>query len=144
MLLRSYVCIKPVESRGSYAEASRYSTGPRNVTTTLDNRHLVRMTVTDRTASSTVLSRRWSIETGLDLFASTVRRRLLRAGLVTRMPLYRLSLSRDHQRLRLQWARERLHWHAEWRNVVFSDQSRFNLSYNGGRTLFDATLVNAI
>ena len=57
------------------------------------------------------------------------RRRLLRAGLVARMPLHRLPLSRDHQRLRLQWALERRHWRAEWRNVVFSVESRFNMSW---------------
>ena len=110
----------------------RAGTGPRNVTTARDDRHLVRMAVTDRIAPSTVLSRCWSIATGLDLSAATVRRRLLRAGLVVRMPLRRSPLSRDHQRLRLQWARERRNWHAEWRNVVFSDESRFNKSYNDG------------
>ena len=41
-----------------------------------------------------------------------------------------LPLSRDHQRLRLQWTREHRHWHAEWRNVMFLDNSRFNMSYN--------------
>ena len=35
----------------------RTRTGPRNVTTARDDCHLVRMAVTDRTASSTVLSR---------------------------------------------------------------------------------------
>ena len=57
-------------------------TGPRNVTTAWDDCHLVRMTMTDCAASSTVLSRRWSPETGVDLSESNVRRRLLRAGLV--------------------------------------------------------------
>ena len=52
----------------------RAGTGPCNVTTARDDRHFVRMAVTDRTASSTVLSRRWSTATGLDLSASTVRR----------------------------------------------------------------------
>ena len=104
----------------------RAVTAPHNVTTARDDRHLVRMTVTDRTASSTVLS-------SLDLSASTFRHRLLRAGLVARMPLRRLPLSRDHQRFRRQWARERRHWRAEWRNVVFSDKSPFNTSYNVGR-----------
>ena len=92
----------------------RAGTEPRNVTTAQDDLHLVRMAVMDRTASSTVLSRRWSTATGLDLSASTVHHYLLRAGLVARMPFYRLPLSRDHQCLRLQWARERHHWCAEW------------------------------
>ena len=47
--------------------------------------------------------------------------------------LHQLPLSRDHQHLRLQWSRERRHWHAEWWNVVFLDESRFNISYNDGR-----------
>ena len=87
----------------------------------------------DRIASSTVLSRCWSTAMGLDLSAWTVCCRLLRVGLVAHMPLHQLPLSRDHQHLRLQWAHERHHWHAEWRNVVFLVESRFNMSYNVGR-----------
>ena len=108
-------------------------TGPCNVTTTRDDRHLVRMDVTDCSASSTVLSRRWSTATGLDLSASTVCRCLLRTGLVAHMPMCWLPLSRDHQWLRLQWARELHHWRTEWWNVVFPDESRFNMSYNDDR-----------
>ena len=111
----------------------RADTGPRSVTTAQDDRHLVLTVVTDRTASSTVLSRRWSTATGFDLSASTIRRRLLRARLVASIPLRRLPLSREHECLKLQWARERCHWRAEWRNVVFSDESRFNMSYSDGR-----------
>ena len=87
----------------------RSGTGPRSVTTAWDGNHLVRMAVTDHTASYTVLSRRWSTATSLDLSPSTVRHRLLKAGLVACIPLRRLPLSRDHQRLRLQRARERRH-----------------------------------
>ena len=87
--------------------------GPHNVITAQDGCHLVHMAMTDRTASTIVLSRRWSTATGLDLSASTVRCHLLRAGLVARMPLHRLPLSRDHQCLRLQWTCEYHHWHVE-------------------------------
>ena len=105
------------------------------MTISWDHRHLVHIAVMDRTASSTVLSQRRSPEKSLDLSASTVRRHLFRAELVARMPLHQLplhqlSLSRDHQRLRLQWTCECRHWHAEWQNVVFSDEYRFNMSYN--------------
>ncbi|KAJ8897004.1 hypothetical protein PR048_002350 [Dryococelus australis] len=111
----------------------RAGTGPRNVTTARNDRHLVRMAVTDHTASSTVLARHWSTATGVGLSASTVRRHLLQTGLVARIPLRRLPLSRNHKRLRLQWARERRRWCAEWQSVVFTDESRFNLSYCNGR-----------
>ena len=92
-------------------------TGPHNVTTAWVDRNLVRMAVMDHAASSTVLNRRWNIAMGLDLSTSTFHCHLL---------------SRDHQRLRLQWAHEYSHWRAEWQNVVFSDESRFYMSYNDG------------
>ena len=68
----------------------RAGTGPHNVITAWDDRHLVHMVV-------------------MDLSASTVCHGLLRAELVAHMPLCRLPLSRDHQRLRLQWAHESHH-----------------------------------
>ena len=102
------------------------------MTTAQDDHHLVRMAVADRTVSSTVLSRHWSTAMGLDLSASTVGCRLegwtndshaiASASFVQRPPMPQM-----------QWARERHHWHAEWQNVVFSDESRFNMTYNDGR-----------
>ena len=49
------------------------------------------------------------------------------------MPLRRLPLSTDHQFLKLQRAREHRDWNAECRNVGFSDEFHFNISYNDGR-----------
>ena len=59
----------------------RAGTGPHKVTTAWDDRHLVCMAMTDHTASSTLLSRRWNTALGLDLSASTVCRHLLKAVL---------------------------------------------------------------
>ncbi|GFW93563.1 putative DD41D transposase [Trichonephila clavipes] len=59
--------------------------------------------------------------------ASSIYRRLLHRGLRARVPLYRISLTANHQRLRLQWAYEHRAWQADWYHVVFSDESRFNL-----------------
>ncbi|GFW33857.1 transposable element Tcb2 transposase [Trichonephila clavipes] len=43
-----------------------------------------------------------------------------------------LPLTPTHRRLRLEWCRARGNWNAaEWNQVVFSDESRFNLSSNG-------------
>ena len=62
--------------REEYRTQRRAGTGPCNVTTAQDNCNLVYMALMDCTASSTVLSQRWSTATALDLSASTVRRRL--------------------------------------------------------------------
>ena len=38
----------------------------------------------------------------------------------------------NHRRLRQQWAHEHRAWQANWHQVVFSDESRFNLwDYDG-------------
>ena len=108
----------------------RDGTGPRNVITARDDRHHVRMAVKDRTASSTVLNRRWEYCNGFGPVCFNSLTQSFEGW--TLMPLRRLPLSRDHQRLRLQWARERRHWRAEWKNVVFSDESPFKMFYNDG------------
>lgn len=107
--------------------------GRRKVTSARDDRHLVRMAVTDRTASSRQLAARWSTATGVLMSASSIRRRLLHRGLCARIPLYRIPLTANHRRLRLQWADEHRAWRADWQQVVFSDESRFNLWNHDGR-----------
>ncbi|GFU03046.1 transposable element Tcb2 transposase [Trichonephila clavipes] len=47
---------------------------------------------------------------------------------------YVLSLTLTHRRPRLEWCRARGNWTAaEWNQVVFSDESRFNLSSDDNR-----------
>ncbi|GFX57356.1 transposable element Tc1 transposase [Trichonephila clavipes] len=42
-------------------------------------------------------------------------------------------LTANHRRLRRQGAHEHRTWQADWNQVVFSDESRFNLRYHDGR-----------
>ncbi|GFT97187.1 transposable element Tc1 transposase [Trichonephila clavipes] len=65
--------------------------------------------------------------------ASSIRRRLLHRGLRAKVPYYRIPLMANHRRLRLQWAHEHRNWQADWHQVVFSDESRFNLCDKNGR-----------
>ncbi|PRD32119.1 UNVERIFIED_CONTAM: Transposable element Tcb2 transposase [Trichonephila clavipes] len=52
----------------------------------------------------------------------------------SRHPLRVLPLTPTHRRLRLEWCRARGNWTAvEWNQVVFSDESRFNLSSDDNR-----------
>ncbi|GFV16919.1 transposable element Tc1 transposase [Trichonephila clavipes] len=89
--------------------------GPRNVTSAREDRRLVRMAQTDRTAFSKQLAAQWSTATRVSLCASSIRRRLLQCG------------------LRLHWANVHRSWSADWQQVVFSDKSRFNLWHHDGR-----------
>ncbi|GFX13744.1 transposable element Tcb2 transposase [Trichonephila clavipes] len=113
--------------------ALKSGSGPQNVTSARDDRRLVRMAETDRIASSRQLAAQWSTATGVSLCASSIRRRLLQRGLRARIPLYRIPLTQNHRRLRLQWANVHRSWRADWQQVVFSDESRFNLWHHDGR-----------
>ncbi|GFT27096.1 HTH_Tnp_Tc3_2 domain-containing protein [Trichonephila clavipes] len=73
------------------------------------------------------LAARWSTATGVLMSASSIRRRLLNRGLHARVPLYKIPLTTNHRRLREQWAHEHRAWQADWHQVVFSDESCFNL-----------------
>ncbi|GFS61517.1 transposable element Tcb2 transposase [Trichonephila clavipes] len=59
----------------------------------------------------------------------TTTRRLDEGHLVSRHPIRVLPLTPTHPRLCLEWYHERRDWTAtEWNQVVFSDESRFNLN----------------
>ncbi|GFX27839.1 transposable element Tc1 transposase [Trichonephila clavipes] len=83
--------------------ARKSGSGPRNVTSPPDDRRLVRMAQTDRTASSRQLAAQW------------------------------IPLTQNHRHLRLQWANVHRSWRADWQQVVFSHESRFNLWHHDGR-----------
>ncbi|GFV56024.1 transposable element Tcb2 transposase [Trichonephila clavipes] len=64
----------------------------------------------------------------------TIRRHLAEGHLGSRRPLRVLPLTPTDRRLRLEWCRARGNWTAaEWNQVVFSDESRFNLSSDDNR-----------
>ncbi|GFY26067.1 transposable element Tcb2 transposase [Trichonephila clavipes] len=66
---------------------------------------------------------------GTPVSSRTIRRRLAEGHLGSRRPLRVLPLTPTHRRLRLEWCRLRGSWTAaEWNQVTFSDESRFNLS----------------
>ncbi|GFU90397.1 transposable element Tc1 transposase [Trichonephila clavipes] len=121
-----------LQSDASLEAGSRRA--PKNwqwVTSACDDRHLLRVAVNDREASSRQLAARWSFATGVLLSALSSRRCLLKRGLRARVPLYRIPLTAKHRRL--QWTHENRVWQADWHHVVFSDESRFNLRDHNGR-----------
>ncbi|GFV69630.1 transposable element Tc1 transposase [Trichonephila clavipes] len=103
------------------------------VTSARDDGHLLRMALNDHTASSKQLAARWSTAISVLMSASSILRRLLYRGLRARVPSYRIPLTANHQRLRLQWAHVHRAWEADWHQVVLSEKSRFNLWDHDGR-----------
>ncbi|GFW53127.1 transposable element Tcb2 transposase [Trichonephila clavipes] len=90
------------------------------------------MALNDRTTFSMQLATSWSTATGVLMLASSICRRLLHRGLRARVPLYKIPLTANNQRLRLQWVHEHRVWQANWPQIVFPDESPLNLwDHNG-------------
>ncbi|GFS93530.1 HTH_Tnp_Tc3_2 domain-containing protein [Trichonephila clavipes] len=70
---------------------------------------------------------RLSTDSGVLMSASSIRRCFLHHGLRARLPLNRIPLLANHQRLCLQRVYEHRSWQADCLQVVFSYESRFNL-----------------
>ena len=107
--------------------------GQRNVRSARDDQHLIYMIMNDHTAFSRKLAARLFTSTGVLMSASFIRRRLLHNGLRAIVPLYRISYTANHRRLRLHRTHKHRAWQANWHQVVFSDESRFNLWDHEGR-----------
>ena len=65
--------------------------------------------------------------------ATSIHRYLLHRGLSANEFLYRILLTANRRWLRLQWTFEHRTWETDWHQVVFSDESRFNLRDHGDR-----------
>jgi transposase len=65
---------------------------------------------------------------------NTVKRRLVEAGLNGRVARKKPLLSKKNIKARYQWAKDHLDWtEDDWKNVIFSDESPFQLFQSGGR-----------
>ncbi|GFV74550.1 transposable element Tcb2 transposase [Trichonephila clavipes] len=86
------------------------------------------------TASSAAIQVQVAPSLGGPVSSRTIRRCLAEGHLGSRRPLRVLLLTSTHRRLRLEWCRARGNWTAaEWNQVVFSDEFRFNLKSDDNR-----------
>jgi hypothetical protein len=66
--------------------------------------------------------------------AQTMRNRLREVGLRARRPFVGVVLTQKHRQIRLQWTRRHLRFTgADLANVLFTDETRFNLRCSDGR-----------
>ena len=118
--------VKKYQNSGSTADKA--SSGRPKKTTAHTDRVLVRMSLQDRRLTAPQLSRRLLEEHGVNLASRTVRKRLQKAGLRGCVAAKKPLLSAANVRRRLVFAREHKDWTVEdWKNVIFSDESLFQL-----------------
>ncbi|GFT17446.1 transposable element Tcb2 transposase [Trichonephila clavipes] len=110
-----------------------WSASPRQ-TSHREDRHIVRNARVQPTASSAAIQAQVAPSLGAPVSSRTIRRCLAKGHLGSRCPLSVLPLTPTHRRLRLEWCCTRGNWTAaEWIQVDFSDESRFNISSDDNR-----------
>lgn len=114
--------------------ADRARSGRPRATTTRQDRYLVVTSRRNCFLPATNLATDLRMATGVNVTPQTVRNRLRQARLVARRPVLGTPLPERNRQERLQWAVVHSRWIAnQWRNVLFTDESRFNLSQADGR-----------
>ncbi|GFU66039.1 transposable element Tcb2 transposase [Trichonephila clavipes] len=99
-----------------------------------EDRHIVRNARVQPTASSAAIQAQVASSLGSPVSSRIIRRHLAEGHFGSWCPLCVLSLTPTHRCLRLEWRHARENWTAaEWNQVVFSDESRLNLSSDDNR-----------
>ena len=122
-----------------YLETGSHENRPRSgrppASTSRQDRHLVRMSLQDRFLTAPQLRVEWKESCGVSVSKSTVNCRLVAAGLNGRISRRKPLLTQRHRRLRLEFARQYQCWTVDdWKRVLWSDESKFNLFHSDGRT----------
>ncbi|GFV13697.1 transposable element Tcb2 transposase [Trichonephila clavipes] len=99
-----------------------------------EDHHIVRNKRLQPTVSSPAIQAHVAPSLGAPMSSRKIRKRLAEGHLESGRPLSTLPLTPTYRRLRLDWCHARENWTAaEWNQVVFSDEFRFNLSSDDNR-----------
>lgn len=107
--------------------------GRPRISSARDDRYLTMLARRQRFTTGKRYRQQWHNACNVTCSVRTVYRRLLKSKLRSHKPLVRIPLSPHHRQLRLQWCRDHLGWNNEWRNIMFTDESRYVLDFNDGR-----------
>ena len=113
--------------------SSRANCGRNKILGDRDRRVLKRLVKKNRRSSTQIITSKFC-EGPKKVSQRTVRRELKKMNLGKRNPIRKPLVSAANRKKRLLFAREHQNWTVEdWKNVMWSDESRFNLFQNDGR-----------
>ena len=120
-----------------FQQTGHVADGPRSgrprKTTPREDRFPTTSSRRNRFLSSRKLGHLLRNATGTRVCDRTVRNKLHAARLKACRPYVGILLTLRHRETRRQWARVHQGWtRRQWRNVLFSDESRFNVSFADG------------
>ena len=106
-----------------------------SVTFARDDQYIVTCALRQRTLNSRCLREQFRAGTNINVSDQTIRNPLHARNLRARRPVVRQLLTRQQRIARQQWAISHRRWTcAEWRMVMFSDKSRYNVDHHDDRT----------
>ena len=112
----------------------RPRSGRPRCTSRRDDRFLMLNAVRERTVSAPTLRRRLRAANHVNVSERTVRNRLHEFNLRSRSSAVRIPLLPQHRVARVNWCRIHQRWNRQqWARVLFTDESRFTVSYRDGR-----------
>ena len=107
----------------------RLGQGRQRATTGVQECYLRTLALRNRQSTARALRNDFQLATGVRLSNQTVRNRLHNDTLQARQPATGPVLTVAHQRNRLNFAQNHVGWQlAQWRMVLFTDESRFHVS----------------
>ena len=102
--------------------------GRRRATTPNEDRYLTLTARRHRNMNASLLQQHLRSATGTTVSTQTVRNRLHAVGLYARRPMVCVTLTARHRGAHREWATQHVNWRRyEWRNILFSDESRFSV-----------------
>lgn len=112
----------------------RHRTGRPKKTTERENRYITRQAVQQRKSTANTIKRRLRTATNTTVSSQTIRNRLHDARLRARRPVRKPMLTRNQKANRRAWCTAHMRWtRAQWRHVLFTDESRFCVVPDDGR-----------
>ena len=112
----------------------RLRSGRPRVMSARDDQYIVTCALRQRALNSRRLREQFRAGTNINVSDQTIRNRLHARKLRAHRPVVRQPLNRQHRIARQHWAMVHRGWtRAEWRMVMFSDESRYNVDHHDGR-----------
>ncbi|XP_070203212.1 uncharacterized protein [Littorina saxatilis] len=103
-------------------------------TTQREDRFIRRQALQQRGTTANITRGQLRVATNTNVSTKTIRKRLHGVGLRSRRPAVRPRLTAAHRQARLAFCHNRARWtRQQWADVLFSDESRFNLHHHDGR-----------
>lgn len=108
-------------------------TGRPPVISERDGRQLVRILKKDRKINLQELNETFASSTSTNVCDKTISNYLHEQGFYGRVGVKKPLVTEVNRKKRLAWAKERKEWTDEWENIIWSDESKFELFKGDGR-----------